>query len=252
MKYLLVVTISQFLLLTLLFAKNKNDGEKALFRAQPWTAYDVVLVVSLLNITAYLVYFLSGLKILQPSFNKYSIIIFNFILILLFIYIIRLRRRRIFNILGLGKYNIIQSVLLGIATAVGIWLVFNVLYLAFGRRDDYALNIVNDIRVLDSYFDYTIYVLTVVVVAPITEESLYRGILYSPFRKKYGAIIAIIFNGLLFAASHYGSSIGPFFVTGILFCLLYEKTESIVSCIVAHGVNNMLGIISAFYFMKAI
>lgn len=250
MKYLLYVTVSQFLLLLLLFAKNKNDGGKELFRSQPWTTSDVVIIVSTINVIAFLVYFLSGIHVIQPFFNNNRLFIFNFLLLLLIISVIRFRGKQLFEILGFKKHNLLESFFLGIGTAIGIWLVFNILYKAIGKSDDYAINIVNDIKGLRNHLDTIIYVLMAVVIAPITEECVYRGMLYSPFRKKYGPIIASIFNALLFAGGHFGPSIGPFFITGMLFCLLYEKTESIVSCIIAHGVNNLLGILSAYYFMK--
>ncbi|MBI5307818.1 MAG: CPBP family intramembrane metalloprotease, partial [Planctomycetes bacterium] len=68
--------------------------------------------------------------------------------------------------------------------------------------------------------------------------------------KKYGPIVGAILNALLFTASHYNAGIGTLIVLGVFLCLIYEKTESILSCIIAHSANNMFAIMSALYFMK--
>ncbi len=76
------------------------------------------------------------------------------------------------------------------------------------------------------------------------EEIVYRGVLYSPFRKKYGPVKAIIIASLFFSLAH--SALIVFFAA-IFYTTLYEKTESLVSTFVAHSTDNLLMIATAFY-----
>lgn len=83
-------------------------------------------------------------------------------------------------------------------------------------------------------------IMYLVVVAPIAEEIVFRGIILkalSPFGKKN----AIILSALLFALMHKNipQAVGAFTI-GILFAVIDIKANSIVPSIIMHTLNNIL------------
>jgi len=79
------------------------------------------------------------------------------------------------------------------------------------------------------------------IVAPLKEETLFRGLIYAPLRETYGPGKGIIFTGLFFATLHLDLvRFLPLFVGGVILTWLYERTSSIWPSIVAHGTWNIL------------
>ena len=78
------------------------------------------------------------------------------------------------------------------------------------------------------------------VVAPVTEEFFYRGVLISGISKR-GKAVAVILSSFLFAIAHGSLTIFVMpFVYGIVFALVAIKTKSIVPPIIMHAVCNIL------------
>jgi membrane protease YdiL (CAAX protease family) len=82
------------------------------------------------------------------------------------------------------------------------------------------------------------------VVAPICEELLFRGFIFTALRNWRGVWPAAAISGLLFGAVHAGSApavdLVPLAALGFGLCLLYRVTGSLYPCIVAHSLNNSL------------
>jgi hypothetical protein len=82
------------------------------------------------------------------------------------------------------------------------------------------------------------------VVAPIGEEFLFRGFVFTALRNWRGVWPAAVITGLLFGAVHAGSApaldLVPLAGLGFGLCLLYRATGSLYPCIAAHCVNNSL------------
>ncbi len=78
------------------------------------------------------------------------------------------------------------------------------------------------------------------VVAPITEEFFYRGIIVSGFSNK-GNAVAVILSSFLFALAHGSLTLFAMpFVYGFVFALIAIKTKSIFPTIIMHSVCNIL------------
>jgi membrane protease YdiL (CAAX protease family) len=90
-----------------------------------------------------------------------------------------------------------------------------------------------------SNFQIQILILAVVV-APIIEELMFRGVLFSWFRLRFGATFTIITSGLIFAAIHPQGAIGlvPLGFIGIALGFLREWRNSIIASMVAHACFN--------------
>jgi membrane protease YdiL (CAAX protease family) len=82
------------------------------------------------------------------------------------------------------------------------------------------------------------------VVAPLCEEFLFRGFVFTALRNWRGAWPAAVITGVLFGGVHAGSApaldLVPLAVLGFGLCLLYRATASLYPCIAAHCVNNSL------------
>lgn len=78
------------------------------------------------------------------------------------------------------------------------------------------------------------------VLAPLSEELVFRAGLYRFIRQKLGRTPGLIISGCCFGVLH-GNAAGflPLAVLGMLFALVYEATGSIRITIVAHALFNL-------------
>ena len=75
-----------------------------------------------------------------------------------------------------------------------------------------------------------------VVLGPLVEEILFRGILLQLWARKFGVRAAVVASAVCFALLHM-DAIGSF-VFGIVMAALYVSTKSLLVPIVAHGLYN--------------
>jgi membrane protease YdiL (CAAX protease family) len=82
------------------------------------------------------------------------------------------------------------------------------------------------------------------VVAPIAEETLFRGYVFGALSKWRGWLPAAAITGILFGAVHATSApaadLLPLMVLGFALCWLYRSTGSLLPCIATHSLNNSL------------
>jgi len=79
-----------------------------------------------------------------------------------------------------------------------------------------------------------------VVLAPVFEEIIFRGLLYGSLRARFGVAPSIIVSALIFAVAHgYGAAgFASVFFSGALWAWSYERTRSVLPAIAAHMANN--------------
>ena len=83
-----------------------------------------------------------------------------------------------------------------------------------------------------------------VVVAPISEEFIFRFFIYGVVRRYFGIAVGLVFNALLFAAAHtHLPSAAPVFVLGACFTLAYEWSGSILVSMGMHALFNSVQLI---------
>jgi uncharacterized protein len=79
------------------------------------------------------------------------------------------------------------------------------------------------------------------VIAPISEETFFRGFIFAGLRKDYQFWIAAGIGSMIFAVGHMvPGAILPLCVLGLLFAWLRERTGSIWPSIAMHMLNNAL------------
>ena len=78
------------------------------------------------------------------------------------------------------------------------------------------------------------------IISPIYEEIFYRGFLYRWLRTRIGFIGALLLSSTIFMIVHIPTyNVMPVnFLSGFIFALAYERTNSIWPSIIIHGVTN--------------
>lgn len=87
---------------------------------------------------------------------------------------------------------------------------------------------------------------TLVVVAPIAEEVLFRGYLYGKLKAYIGVIGAVLLASLCFGALHFQLNVAvDVFALSVVLCVLREFTGSIWAGMLLHMTKNLI----AFYYL---
>lgn len=86
-------------------------------------------------------------------------------------------------------------------------------------------------------------IVAAVIVAPVLEEILFRGVLYGGLRQHLALVPASLICGALFGAVHL-NPLGflPLAALGTFLCLLRERSGGLSAPIAAHAVNNVVAI----------
>ena len=88
--------------------------------------------------------------------------------------------------------------------------------------------------------------IALVVVGPILEEVIYRGLIYGKLRKNHSLIASILIVSILFGFLHGQWNVGvDVFALSVVACLMRETTGTIYAGIILHILKNTI----AFYFL---
>lgn len=84
-----------------------------------------------------------------------------------------------------------------------------------------------------------LFYLTIAVLAPICEETMFRGFIYGTLRKRLGVALAIFCSAMIFGLVHFdkGGILGLIAI-GVVLAYLFERTRSLLPCMVTHGLWN--------------
>lgn len=86
---------------------------------------------------------------------------------------------------------------------------------------------------------------SLVILAPLLEELLFRGYLLQAWARKWGLRIGVLLSSVLFGALHPDTLAAAF--TGFCLAILYLKTQSLWAPIVAHSIFNLAVWLQEFY-----
>jgi membrane protease YdiL (CAAX protease family) len=101
-----------------------------------------------------------------------------------------------------------------------------------------------------------VFALFAVVVAPVTEEFLFRGLIYRSVRDRYGVALGAIVSALLFGAIHFVVSDAwtdtlalqvTMVVTGLGLALVYERRKTLLAPIAGHAAFNLFAVVTIVY-----
>ena len=89
-----------------------------------------------------------------------------------------------------------------------------------------------------------------VVIAPLAEEFLYRGILLMTLVRHVGIVPALVVSSAVFAAAHFTAepqALLPLFCLGMALGYIAYRTRSLVAPIIAHALFNGLMVFGTFF-----
>ncbi|MGH2748281.1 MAG: lysostaphin resistance A-like protein [Actinomycetota bacterium] len=91
--------------------------------------------------------------------------------------------------------------------------------------------------------DYLLLLLVGVLVAPIVEEFIFRGLIYRYLRGKKSVTYAVLVSAAIFAVAHFIPTLIPaLFVLGIALALVAQRYDSIYPAMMLHALNNAIGL----------
>ncbi len=145
-----------------------------------------------------------------------------------------------------------RRILLGAATCLLALLpvVFFAMMLTqycFGRPAEQPLMIY--LRTHSGWADLLPLIVTAVIIAPFTEEIIFRGYVYGVVRRYGGRWCGILFSAVFFAAIHgHIPSLIPLFLLAVGLNLAYEYTGSLWTTMLMHGTFNSISIVAALWW----
>ncbi len=106
---------------------------------------------------------------------------------------------------------------------------------------------------------FTLAMFSVVVFAPLIEETLFRGFLQSYLRRYFSPAFSIAIASLCFTSFHYSadqglgniSILGSLFLLGCFLGFLYERQQSLFAPLLLHSLFNFLSVAN-LYFLSAL
>ena len=94
---------------------------------------------------------------------------------------------------------------------------------------------------ISSLSDYSFWIVSAVVIAPIAEETFFRGYALSGFIKRGVPNAGLLATSSLFAVVHLDPlALGPLFAAGLVLGALRIQTGSLVAPLTAHATNNFI------------
>lgn len=143
-----------------------------------------------------------------------------------------------------------RGVLMGVAGGFGIYVIlvlFMMLVNWFLPSGIPPQNVEQFIQHGDSMWHKALVLTTVGVIAPVAEESLFRGYLFSSLENVVSPVSAMLLTSMAFAAVHGDlMRLLPIALGGFLLNIIVWKSGSVMPAIIAHSVWNIFMVL-VFY-----
>lgn len=217
----------------------------------PWKLRDILIVFlismigTLLSLSDYVLSFI-GLFLKNASSQKLLIYYLSGIIFFVtpIIWVKKIYKSKV-ETLGIrkGQWYLSSTIIVGIGAGV-----------AYYFPTQAILGLPLD---LNRFFDKSFYIamlskhifseIFVSVLTPIVEETLNRGLIYGYLRKKFGVLLGLLIQSIIFTFLHVDLIISdPIpqiiqkFVLGLILGALYELSGSLYPSMICHGVLNFL------------
>lgn len=130
------------------------------------------------------------------------------------------------------------------ALVVGGMLIKYSSYLIFGTVSSAAVSV-------SASNDLLYVMLSSVFIPAITEEILFRGILYGAYEKKLGGVGAVLITSVLFAFIHFDTvNFVSYLYAGIVLGIAASATRSLLAPMILHLLNNLICIFSDTFLQR--
>lgn len=162
-----------------------------------------------------------------------------------FIYLM-VKRERVPEFLRFEKTGVLKS-LLCVLAGLGVCLLAN--YLSFFVQDAFAPFGYEPASLGtggQTMFDFGLEFFSTALLVPVMEEFAFRGVIFSSLRR-HGTAFAVAGSAIVFSLVHLDFSNVVFaLVAGIVFGVLYAKTNNLWITIAIHALNNGLAVVGSY------
>jgi len=86
-------------------------------------------------------------------------------------------------------------------------------------------------------------VFALVLVAPVTEELIFRGLLLRGLAARYGNTAGLFLSALLFGALHHGTAMFPAILAGLVLGMVVLRTGSTLASMMVHAAVNAVPVL---------
>jgi membrane protease YdiL (CAAX protease family) len=187
-----------------------------------------------------------GNVILYPVKTSLTVIFSTPLMIYFFVWRMQKRGLDLTNELGLFFFK--RSVFFKSILLLALFLVLEEIYMR-------VLDIVVPVSFLKFILSEPLIlgVITTIVIAPILEEFIFRGFLFSQLRITLGNWGAIILSSLAWTSLHFQYELKilfVLFVLGLFLGFLRWKYNSLFLVMALHAVNNLVALITAYLYLS--
>ena len=175
------------------------------------------------------------------------LIIYAFILVVFLFIFFALRKKRFLNEIQFRKFSPKYLPAMALLTFGLYFFVTSILnFLPESLMKSYA-----ESSSFISEGSFAVSMITQALIAPFTEELVFRGLMLSRFNKALPKWIGITISSLFFGLVH-GNPVWFVYAAalGCIFCIVAERTGSIFSTFLMHCVFNASGTIFAYLFPR--
>ncbi len=128
-----------------------------------------------------------------------------------------------------------------------LWVVTKSYHLVLEHVFGMEIDLQNVAQAIQQEFSWLqmLYSMIALCIAPIYEELIFRGLLFSYLVKRTGLPAGTLVVSVIFAVMHYhGPSFVPLFLLSATLCLVYWRTGSLWVCIGMHALFNAVTVIA--------
>jgi uncharacterized protein len=215
----------------------------------PWTLRQALLIILFINLLQ-LAISLVGKTYLDKVMDFNLLSLFDALLYIGIVYaFVRFKAKGGSADLGLHTHKLFRSILAGaftgFVTAITVLLTGYLMVRLIGKEPS-TQQVQEVARQAQSLWQISLFLMIASLIVPIKEELVFRGFIYPAFRDRVGVNWGIILTAVFFALVH-GDLIRfiPLLIGGIALNIVYQRTGSLYSSIVAHGVwNGIMGVLA--------
>jgi membrane protease YdiL (CAAX protease family) len=210
----------------------------------PWSVVDCWIGVALLALLdiGLLIVVMQGRR--AELFQSAALIIVQLAYLLPLVLIFAWKRIN-WRYLGFGKFGL-NTLGLGCGLLVVSYIVIiahNIILTALGveTQGDEILKFFNALESPVWFF------FVGVILAPLVEETFFRGFLFQGFRQRYGWASAMLVSSLIFAVAHLDLvALIPTFILGCVLAYMYHRSNSVWPGAILHFLVNAFGLLTAY------
>jgi len=89
-----------------------------------------------------------------------------------------------------------------------------------------------------------------VVLTPVFEEIVFRGLLFATLRRRFGLGTAAMLSAAIFAVAYGVLGFAAVFWSGLLWAWSYERTGSLLPSMAAHAADNLMASLSVILVLR--